>query len=517
MPSLTKQGYKVIASHSGVKLFRWMGEEEKICRFCFEEETPEKPLIAPCACKGGQKYVHLDCIRRWQRMVLVEQPTHPLFYRDSDLRHQKCQVCNQPFNCPPPTRFELMQSFTGPALAALINQGCIIAASETFSDGLRAEFNRVSGDFGDDLPVAHWVEGVYFIAEVSSAEAVVTHDCLSPSALDSMGKFLNESLQIRDPVDGTYMRVREISASQERRDHDYFSITDPATLKAIFASGGIHSLIEYPAQVTFERVPPPDCGCDHIVAVNLTRHRRSISHQQYRIWEDAKKNVASKYRGAQHYVNYEMEVQHYIGGPCKKNKISMCFVLGGRDFGFTIVRQGPEEAIKLSLSRGRAQDQGGDFFRGQEVTLNDLKSRTDLNGERGILLGFNATALRWQVLLRNGEKKEIRSDNLSRQTDKRFPKILIFWGCAQWSRTQLLGEIARAHWGLCKMTVADILEEASSRRSHMGERLIYAPKSEMVDHSMEEAATQMQIERERNERLRMTHGQEDEQEREDDE
>ena len=40
-------------------------EDEKLCRFCFEEEEGE--LIAPCACKGGQKYVHLSCLRRWQR------------------------------------------------------------------------------------------------------------------------------------------------------------------------------------------------------------------------------------------------------------------------------------------------------------------------------------------------------------------------------------------------------------------------------------------------------------------
>ncbi len=54
-------------------------DEERLCRFCFEDEAdrPDEPLIAPCACKGGQKYVHLSCLRRWQRMVVVEQPTHP--------------------------------------------------------------------------------------------------------------------------------------------------------------------------------------------------------------------------------------------------------------------------------------------------------------------------------------------------------------------------------------------------------------------------------------------------------
>lgn len=48
-----------------------------MCRYCFCGEE-EGPLISPCKCKGGQKYVHLKCLRRWQRMVLVSQPTHPV-------------------------------------------------------------------------------------------------------------------------------------------------------------------------------------------------------------------------------------------------------------------------------------------------------------------------------------------------------------------------------------------------------------------------------------------------------
>jgi len=65
-------------------------DDEKLCRYCFDgEEFGE--LLSPCACAGGQKWVHLACLRRWQRMVLVSQPTHPAFY-ESDARHYKCNV-----------------------------------------------------------------------------------------------------------------------------------------------------------------------------------------------------------------------------------------------------------------------------------------------------------------------------------------------------------------------------------------------------------------------------------------
>ena len=93
-------------------------EDEPCCRYCFEGEEGG-PLISPCDCAGGQKWVHLACLRRWQRMVLVSQPTHPAFY-ERDPRHYKCNVCNGDFTCAPPTRHELMASFTGPELGALI-------------------------------------------------------------------------------------------------------------------------------------------------------------------------------------------------------------------------------------------------------------------------------------------------------------------------------------------------------------------------------------------------------------
>ena len=38
------------------------------------------------------RHVHLSCLRRWQRMVLVSQPTHPAYYKD-DPRHHQCNVC----------------------------------------------------------------------------------------------------------------------------------------------------------------------------------------------------------------------------------------------------------------------------------------------------------------------------------------------------------------------------------------------------------------------------------------
>ena len=38
---------------------------KRICRICFGEDEIESPLINPCKCNGGVKYVHLKCLQEW--------------------------------------------------------------------------------------------------------------------------------------------------------------------------------------------------------------------------------------------------------------------------------------------------------------------------------------------------------------------------------------------------------------------------------------------------------------------
>jgi hypothetical protein len=38
-----------------------------LCYMCFDDEdSSSNPLVAPCLCKGGTRYVHLSCLRTWQ-------------------------------------------------------------------------------------------------------------------------------------------------------------------------------------------------------------------------------------------------------------------------------------------------------------------------------------------------------------------------------------------------------------------------------------------------------------------
>lgn len=40
---------------------------KRFCYICYdgEEEADDNPLVAPCNCKGDTKYVHLECLQRW--------------------------------------------------------------------------------------------------------------------------------------------------------------------------------------------------------------------------------------------------------------------------------------------------------------------------------------------------------------------------------------------------------------------------------------------------------------------
>lgn len=72
-----------------------------ICRFCFEgSSTSDNSLVAPCNCAGGSRWVHLECLRQWQRQQvrnLGEDQTATY-----SAAGYTCNVCNSPYLIRPP-------------------------------------------------------------------------------------------------------------------------------------------------------------------------------------------------------------------------------------------------------------------------------------------------------------------------------------------------------------------------------------------------------------------------------
>jgi len=439
-------------------------DEERICRYCFDGED-EGDLISPCKCAGGQKYVHLRCLRQWQRMVLVSQPTHPAFH-DRDLRHQTCNVCKSEFTCAPPTRHELMASFTGPEIAALIDAGCIIGAHEAFSAELERQLAVMPAFQRRPSSYHHWMRGVYLITSVREDEGLLTPSVRTQSMLDNLRERMGDELTM---------------TLQGRRFH----LVAAGALEGVapHALGEAFAQLKAPCSITLASSDPTDCGNDHVVAVNLTRPMGEPP-KPYDV-QRAVATVCAKYRSAA-----RVEITHFYGGPCDEDDLMSCVVPGGCGCGWTI-EKGLARALELACSRAAKRCEAqGNVCGGQTVKLCGLQACPELNGELGIALRFVEASGRWLVRLCNGEGKQLRPVNLEALAGA-GGRVFAIWGDARWSRAQLLGEIAKGDWGLCRANVGDLARSPSERWANTAGRLAFAPITDMSESYMREAQRQM--------------------------
>ena len=486
-------------------------DDEVVCRYCLDgpdaDDEDGEMLKDICACAGGQRYVHRRCLRRWQRMVLVSQPTHPAFYQD-DVRHHKCNVCSAEFNIPPPTRHELMASFTGAEIAALISEGCVIGSHPDFDAQLSSQMRRMDPLQRLVCGYRHWIGGAYLITGVVPDDGVETLPVRTDATLDAIRSRLGRDGE--NPlvlvVGGRALTVVAEGSLEgvapERMEDALRQLRAPATL--VLSSG-----------------TTPDCGEDHVSAVNLTRPLRlddaededpatspsplettttdddasrpptGWAVEARRVVRAAMEAACAKYAGAR-----GVEVSHFRGGPCESDALVSCVVPGGVRRGWTVVttrgEAGLREAIELAHGRAarRHGDAQGDVSGGQTVRLRGLQARPELNGEIGLALRFEPDSGRWLLRLRNGDGKRVKPANVE-PMEGAGGRVLAFWGDARWSRAQLLGEIARGHWGLCRGSVGEVTTPASERHAALEGRLAYAPVTEMTEECMRQQRRDM--------------------------
>lgn len=58
--------------------------------------------------------------------------------------------------------------------------------------------------------------------------------------------------------------------------------------------------------------------------------------------------------------------------------------------------------------------------------------------------------------------------------------VRVAWGDARWSRVQLLGELARGSWGMCRAQLGDVAGAWQALQE--SGRVVHAPKNEMSEH-----------------------------------
>ena len=522
-------------------------EDEALCRYCFDGSDEGDLLKDICACSGGQRWVHLHCLRRWQRMVMVSQPTHPAFYED-DVRYHKCNVCAAEFNIPPPTRHELMQSFTGAEIAALISEGCVIGSHRVFSDELERQMETMHPIQRMMTGYPHWIKGVYLIVDVREDDGRISLPVRTDASLDRVRQRFQAEAE-RSGYDGISLEVggkkhtilAGVGSFEEVKDGDVEGIK--ATLAALKA----------PAMLVLASETEPDCGEDSVTAVNMCRpvqlppaaaqHLDALIEksngaepdltewmenfedtEQFGPFDQSKNALKLEMHMAQYRATWEVmkkypgvrrvKVEHFIGGPCENEDIMWCVVPGGMKRGWTVVSKTltedeSDESVKRATSNvstlvsammlahtraARRDDAQGDVCGGQTVRLRNLQARADLNGEVGLALRYDSESGRWMIRLRNGEGKSVKPDNLEAM-DGEGGRVFAFWGDARWSRAQLLGEIARGHWGLCRAGVGDITTSTAERWESLetSGRMAFAPVTEMTEDFMKNAHREMQV------------------------
>lgn len=133
-------------------------ESDKACRYCLVDSGD---LVAPCECKGSGQWVHLSCLRQWQKSVLLTQSTHPKYQTRID---EICNVCERPFKeeFKPRSRREALLEYTGEELPKLIQKGNLLASSRPKSEKNGELMRQQRGNLAARL--GHFTEAVYVIS-----------------------------------------------------------------------------------------------------------------------------------------------------------------------------------------------------------------------------------------------------------------------------------------------------------------------------------------------------------------
>ena len=455
---LTRPNGRVLGPHDAPpkSVFVVASADEAACRYCFEGRGE---LIAPCGCRGGQRYVHLECLRRWQRSLfktfLIAESTHPALYREAeDPRMRQCGVCKSPFAVPPPTRKEMMVEFTGEEIAGQLRVGTVLGISPTHSARLERSPN---GDYGD------FVRSVYLLVAVEVDDGSLTLTLSSNAEVDALRQRLDETMSAV-LENGRRFRLGEI----RRRG---------GVVRGADCSWALRTL-EAPAAAVLRAVEDRTGagGDDFIVGVNL----------------NAPAARTTSCRG--------VELVHRVGGVCGADRRSCLLVPGGDEAsGFTTIFCGASEliaestdsiasaaeraeratarAVGLASRRAREQAHGG-VVGGQRVRVVGLREAAAYNGALGVAIAF--AEARWRVRLPDGSLKSLRPENVESAEPRAFAgRVLVFWGDSRWSRTQLLGEVARRQWCVARATCEDVL--AADRHARLAARGVSAAESEMAD------------------------------------
>lgn len=469
-------------------------KEEKICRYCFESEESGE-LISPCRCTGGQKWVHLACLRRWQRGVLVSQPTHPDLYGD-DVRHRICNVCKSSYTCEPPTRLELMQSFTGEELASLVAAGCLIGSARGFCSDVRRQLEGIPEPLLEHVVDRHWLDAVFLIVRVLEDSGPVDLRLRDADGLRTFADQLSEDWCWE--LQGRSFRLLfegSLEAAAGLPDR-------AAKLEAI-------RTLKVPASVKLSPVADSDVGEDGIIAVNLTRPFDFLpTPGNARRWVRYQRALVQALPAGQR-LPPNVVVRHFVGGPCRRDAVGAVLVAAAPQH-YEVLNSFPaafsslQELQKRWAEEGNAAPAAVSSAAASDAPAVASAAAPDVVAADAAAADVAAAPALAADPAAGGSDgaveplaKRPRTGEAGDTTDgdgtcgpgpARTVRLHVFWGSAGWSRCQLIGEIASGSWGLCRSSIGDVVDTAAEALYEAAHpRLIFAPRTEMSESYDREA------------------------------
>ena len=91
-----KKFQKDRSTHSNTRLRPQMSNFDAECRICQEGGSDMSPLVSPCACRGGSKYVHLECLQQWAGTKDDEEQERQVAWKRGTA-YVECITCKQEF------------------------------------------------------------------------------------------------------------------------------------------------------------------------------------------------------------------------------------------------------------------------------------------------------------------------------------------------------------------------------------------------------------------------------------
>ena len=154
-----------------------MSEENEIgCRYCFElSNEQDNQLISPCDCAGTQRFVHKQCLFKWQLSQLNDSLAVSSLRRvpsnNETESHTRCGICNAQFrNVPVPSRVNVLEYQCGLEIVNALKMNSLLVATASSSSRTvpDAMFNNLVTMFLN-LKRNHWKYSVYFIFSIDTS------------------------------------------------------------------------------------------------------------------------------------------------------------------------------------------------------------------------------------------------------------------------------------------------------------------------------------------------------------